>query len=67
MSFTSGKKVSVSLDKEQECFSLKHLFKKLVKGTFNMIEMMAKNMNVSTSVELGAVNLEILFHDHNLL
>ena len=67
MSFISGKKVSASLDKEQECFSLKHLFKTFVKGTFSMIEMMAKNMNVSTSVELGAVNLEILFHDHNLL
>ena len=34
-SFISGKKVSVSLDKEQECFSLKHLFQKLVKGTFS--------------------------------
>ena len=51
---------------EQQCFCLKYLFENLVKSTFGMMDMMAREMNISF-IKTDEVDLKHLLENSTLL
>ena len=67
LSHTSFKELNSSLDGEEQCFSLKYLFQRMVKSTFWMIESMTEKFINISPIQMNNVNLKNLTDDPKLL